>query len=151
MDYLIQEQLNSFEPVILILLSTASMLSIVSSYDLISNVSCHRITKFLFVCHAQAEDWESGRVVKRSLDDAFKTDEDGVLTLEEFTMAIHNGNPAIEDEKCASMFEMLDVDNNGTLSQKEVSTEPMTPSNIIATNIGFRVGFRVSIRVNPKP
>ena len=35
-DYLKQERLNSFEPVILILLSTASMLLMVSSYDFIS-------------------------------------------------------------------------------------------------------------------
>lgn len=35
-DYLKQERLNSFEPVILILLSTASMLFMVSSYDFIS-------------------------------------------------------------------------------------------------------------------
>jgi proton-translocating NADH-quinone oxidoreductase chain N len=36
MDYLKQERLNSFEPIILILLSTASMLLMVSSYDFIS-------------------------------------------------------------------------------------------------------------------
>jgi len=36
MDYLKQERLNSFEPTILILLSTASMLFMVSSYDFIS-------------------------------------------------------------------------------------------------------------------
>jgi len=36
LDYLKQEKLNSFEPVILILISTASMLLMVSSYDFIS-------------------------------------------------------------------------------------------------------------------
>ena len=36
LDYLKQEKLNSFEPIILILISTASMLLMVSSYDFIS-------------------------------------------------------------------------------------------------------------------
>lgn len=81
---------------------------------------------------SQAEVWEQGKVAKRSLAKAFEVDEDGVLTLEEFVSALTKSDPTLTHETCRSMFDMLDEDKNGTLSEKEVGCREAAFANDVS-------------------